>query len=106
MPYLFAFLSLVITCGLQYFLSIWLIEHNYFSAYAHTFGGFLVLMVMYMNILQFLIRQAKQQLSYFQGMVIKFSVFLFLLATFWLNYELINFQKVYKQKDINTKNTK
>lgn len=70
MPYLITFFSLACTLVLQYFLSLWLIKVGYFYNHAHTFGGFLVLMVIYMNLLNYLLNISKVKLSYQQAMII------------------------------------
>ena len=89
MPYLITFFSLACTLALQYFLSLWLIKVGYFYNHAHTFGGFLVLMVLYLNLANYLLNVSKIKLSYQQAMIVKYSVFLFLIATFWLNYTMM-----------------
>jgi hypothetical protein len=68
---------------------------GYFNGYIHTFGGFLVLMILYMNVLRFLVGKAKLQLNDYSrnnkiqpSIIVKNSVFVFLLATFLLNYLL------------------
>lgn len=89
MPYLITSFSLACVLALQYFLSIWLIKAGYFYNHVHTFGGFLVLMVIYMNLVNYLLNVSKIKLSYQQAMIVKYSVFLFLIASFWLNYILM-----------------
>ncbi len=96
MHYLLILISLIFTCAVQYFLSIWLIKIGYFYDYAHTFGGFLLFAILYMNVLQFLVRKANLQLNDYSrntktspSIIVKNSVFVFLLATFWLNYEMM-----------------
>ncbi len=86
MPYFITFLSLIFTLALQYFLSIWLIKIGYFYNYAHTFGGFLILMIIYMNLINYALNFLKIKANYPEAMVVKYSIFLFLILTFLLNY--------------------
>jgi hypothetical protein len=95
MLYFLILVSLVFTCAIQYFLSIWLMKIGYFNGYIHTFGGFLALMILYMNVLRFLVNKARLQLNDYSrnnkiqpSIIVKNSIFVFLLATFLLNYYL------------------
>ena len=86
MPYLITLFSFLFTLILQYFLSIWLIKIGYFYNYAHTFGGFLILMIIYMKSINLLLFFLKIKMRHQEAMIVKSSIFLFLVATFSLNY--------------------
>lgn len=93
---LITLLCMAATLALQYFLSIWLIRIGYFYDYAHTFGGFWLLMIIYGKSVSYILDLLKIKFNYRDSMIFKNSIFLFLILTFWLNYELIKIH--YKHK--------
>lgn len=99
MLYLLILLSFAFICATQYFLSIWLIKIGYFYNYAHTFGGFLVFLILYMRLLRFLVASINLPLlNEQQNAVVNFSMVVLLLASFWLNYEMMKVHQKSKNK--------
>ncbi len=82
-------ISNISTLLLQYLATIWAIKAGNFYNYAHTYGGFIVFLIIYTSQVNTLIKSYKVGMGSEKVMIARFGLFLFLIASFWLNYVMM-----------------
>ncbi|KOY85863.1 hypothetical protein AD998_06650 [bacterium 336/3] len=89
MRYLIVVFCFVFALTVQYFLSILLIKLGYFHNHLHTFGGFLLIMMIYAKLVNFVLDSLKVKLNYQEAIIFKYSILVLLIASFFLNYKMM-----------------
>jgi hypothetical protein len=74
------------TLTLQYLATVWAIKTDNFYNYAHTYGGFIVFLIIYTSQVKNLINYYRVGMGNEKVMITRFGLLLFLIASFWLNY--------------------
>ena len=95
MSYFIPLFSCAIIITIQYFLSHWLIKTGWFYGYAWAVGGFILIFFTFaainFNLFKFFKLDANKN-----DALIKLSVVLLLLGSFWLNLKLDRFHEKYE----------
>lgn len=79
-------ISNVSTLTLQYLTTVWAIKTSNFYNYAHTYGGFIVFLIIYTSLVNGMVKYFKVGMGREKVMITRFGLLLFLIATFYLNY--------------------
>lgn len=99
MGYFRHFIALLMTCGIQYACSFGLITLGYYSNWIYPMGGFIIWIIVFLIVRNVFFWNEKKLSLAEQNEIsssLKVIAFFVIIATFWVNYKLIEIHDNYE----------